>query len=70
MWEMFTYGGRPYEGVSALEVLSILERGERLPQPAICTIDVYMVLVNCELQPFHLCQLLTTIIIKVCRFCL
>jgi len=30
-------------------VLGLLEKGERLPQPPICTIDVYMVMVKCWL---------------------
>ena len=47
LWELFTYGQRPYESVRALDMCSILEKGERLPQPAICTIDVYMLMVKC-----------------------
>jgi Protein tyrosine and serine/threonine kinase len=48
MWELFTYGQRPYENVSALNMLDLLEKGERLSQPPICTIDVYMVLIKCK----------------------
>lgn len=47
VWELLTYGGRPYEGVNAREVPSLLDKGERLPQPAICTIDVYMIMIKC-----------------------
>ncbi|KAJ8321548.1 hypothetical protein KUTeg_000899, partial [Tegillarca granosa] len=36
---MFTYGQRPYETVRARDVPDLLEKGERLPQPNICTID-------------------------------
>ncbi|XP_077974656.1 epidermal growth factor receptor-like isoform X3 [Styela clava] len=46
-WEIFTFGGKPYGGVSAIDVLSLLERGDRLTQPLICTIDVYMILIKC-----------------------
>ncbi|XP_074598679.1 epidermal growth factor receptor [Brevipalpus obovatus] len=46
-WELLTYGGRPYENLPAREVPSILEKGERLPQPPICTLDVYMIMVKC-----------------------
>ena len=42
-----TYGGRPYENVPAREVPDLLEKGERLPQPCICTIDVYMIMIKC-----------------------
>lgn len=45
---MMTFGGKPYDGIPAREVPDILEKGERLPQPPICTIDVYIVMVKCE----------------------
>lgn len=44
---MLTYGGKPYENVPARDVPDLLEKGERLPQPAICTIDVYMIMIKC-----------------------
>ncbi len=43
-----TFGGKPYDGIPTREIPDILEKGERLPQPSICTIDVYMVMVKCE----------------------
>lgn len=46
-WELFTYGQRPYETVRAKDVPELLEKGERLPQPNICTIDVYMIMIKC-----------------------
>lgn len=49
VWELLTYGKQPYENVDKKEVLGLLEKGERLPQPPICTIDVYMVMVKCWL---------------------
>ena len=48
MWELMTFGSRPYESIPASEISSILERGDRLPQPPICTIDVYMIMVKCR----------------------
>ncbi|MEQ2190619.1 hypothetical protein XENOCAPTIV_002495 [Xenoophorus captivus] len=42
-----TFGSKPYDGIPANEIASVLERGERLPQPPICTIDVYMIMVKC-----------------------
>lgn len=54
MWELYTYGQRPYDNIVARDIPSLLEKGERLPQPAICTIDVYMIMIKCE---YHLqCQ--------------
>lgn len=48
MWELFTYGQRPYENVRAKDISDLLEKGERLPQPSICTIDVYMIMIKCQ----------------------
>ena len=55
LWELFTYGQRPYENVRARDIPDLLEKGERLPQPSICTIDVYMIMIKCE-PPLKLCE--------------
>jgi len=47
IWELFTGGMRPYENVRAVDVPDMLEKGERLPQPSMCTIDVYMIMIKC-----------------------
>lgn len=47
LWEMFSYGSRPYENLQARQIPLALEKGERLPQPNIATIDVYMILIKC-----------------------
>uniref|UniRef100_A0A3Q0SJS4 Receptor protein-tyrosine kinase n=1 Tax=Amphilophus citrinellus TaxID=61819 RepID=A0A3Q0SJS4_AMPCI len=47
VWEIMTFGSKPYDGIPASEIATVLERGERLPQPPICTIDVYMIMVKC-----------------------
>lgn len=47
VWELMTFGAKPYEGIPAREIPDLLEKGERLPQPPICTIDVYMIMVKC-----------------------
>ncbi|KAK7118642.1 hypothetical protein R3I94_022213 [Phoxinus phoxinus] len=47
VWELMTFGSKPYDGIPAREIDDILEKGERLPQPSICTIDVYMIMVKC-----------------------
>uniref|UniRef100_A0A8C6Q9P7 receptor protein-tyrosine kinase n=1 Tax=Nothobranchius furzeri TaxID=105023 RepID=A0A8C6Q9P7_NOTFU len=44
IWELMTFGGKPYDGIPTREIPDLLEKGERLPQPPICTIDVYMVM--------------------------
>lgn len=48
MWELTTFGLKPYEGIPAGEISSVLERGERLPHPPACTMDLYMIMVQCE----------------------
>lgn len=48
IWEVMTFGGKPYDGISTRDIPDLLEKGERLPQPPICTIDVYMVMVKCK----------------------
>lgn len=50
MWELMTFGAEPYAGLRLAEIPDLLEKGERLAQPQICTIDVYMVMVKCELS--------------------
>ncbi|XP_053715073.1 melanoma receptor tyrosine-protein kinase-like isoform X2 [Synchiropus splendidus] len=47
VWELMTFGSKPYDGIPASEITAVLERGERLPQPPVCTIDVYMIMVKC-----------------------
>uniref|UniRef100_A0A669ENX2 Receptor protein-tyrosine kinase n=1 Tax=Oreochromis niloticus TaxID=8128 RepID=A0A669ENX2_ORENI len=47
VWEIMTFGSKPYDGIPASEIATVLGRGERLPQPPICTIDVYMIMVKC-----------------------
>ncbi|KAM9410152.1 receptor tyrosine-protein kinase erbB-3-like [Pholidichthys leucotaenia] len=47
VWEMMSYGVEPYATMRPQEVPDLLEKGERLSQPQICTIDVYMVMVKC-----------------------
>lgn len=47
VWEMMSNGAEPYTSMRPQEVPDLLEKGERLSQPQICTIDVYMVMVKC-----------------------
>lgn len=48
MWELLTFGEKPYKDVSLEKIPLLLEKGERLPQPKICTLDVYMILIKCK----------------------
>ncbi|XP_033994848.1 receptor tyrosine-protein kinase erbB-3a [Trematomus bernacchii] len=47
VWEMMSNGVEPYTTMRPQDVPDLLEKGERLSQPQICTIDVYMVMVKC-----------------------
>lgn len=49
IWEICTFGQRPYENIPIEDFVIQLEKGERLPQPPICTIDVFMVMIKCWL---------------------
>ena len=42
VWELLTYGQRPYDGVTAREVPDLLMKGDRLPHPDICSLELYM----------------------------
>lgn len=48
VWELMTFGMKPYDLIPARDIPELLEQGERLPQPFICTIDVYAIMVKCE----------------------
>lgn len=47
IWEILTYGGRPYENIPAKDVPDLIEIGHKLPQPDICSLDVYCILLSC-----------------------
>lgn len=48
IWELLTFGQKPYDGVKARDIAILLERGERLNQPTISTIDIYMIMIKCK----------------------
>lgn len=66
IWELMTFGGKPYDGIPTREIPDILEKGERLPQPPICTIDVYMVMVKCEKTHTCKCSNQSTLVTQMC----
>lgn len=47
IWELLTYGARPYEEHHAREVPELIENGYKLRQPDICSLDVYCILLSC-----------------------
>ena len=50
MWEILTFGARPYKERKPCEMLQYLESEQRLVQPPTCTIDLYQVLLKCETE--------------------
>lgn len=48
LWELFTFGKRPYENVHVREIPVMLDKGERLLQPSICNIKLYMLMAKCK----------------------
>ena len=53
VWEILTFGARPYKERKPCEMLQYLESGQRLVQPPTCTIDLYQVLLKCETKSNH-----------------
>ncbi|KAM6147633.1 tyrosine-protein kinase Srms [Erethizon dorsatum] len=47
LYEVFTYGQCPYEGMTNHETLQQLHRGYRLPRPAACPAEVYLLMLEC-----------------------
>uniref|UniRef100_M3YAC9 Tyrosine-protein kinase n=1 Tax=Mustela putorius furo TaxID=9669 RepID=M3YAC9_MUSPF len=47
LYEVFTYGQCPYEGLSNHETLQQVMRGYRLPRPAPCPAEVYALMLEC-----------------------
>ncbi|XP_052507162.1 tyrosine-protein kinase Srms [Budorcas taxicolor] len=47
LYEVFTYGRCPYEGMSNHETLQQISRGYRLPRPAACPAEVYALMLGC-----------------------
>jgi len=47
IWELLTYGKKPYGNIPHTDVPELLEKGERLPQPRIATMEVYKTILSC-----------------------
>ena len=46
-WEILTFGRLPYEGKNGTQVIAILQSGQQLEQPDICSDDLYHLLQQC-----------------------
>lgn len=47
IWELLTFGCRPYEHIPAKDVPDKIESGEKLKHPQGCSLDVYCTLLSC-----------------------
>ncbi|XP_059158559.1 tyrosine-protein kinase HTK16-like [Physella acuta] len=47
LWEMFSYGGAPFEDMTGVEVIKFIEDGNRLDKPEKCPTVVYDIMLRC-----------------------
>ncbi|XP_022088083.1 tyrosine-protein kinase HTK16-like [Acanthaster planci] len=47
LWEMYTFGDQPYGDMMGAEVIQMIEKGGRLPQPEDCSRKVYDIMHQC-----------------------
>ncbi|XP_060627920.2 tyrosine-protein kinase Srms [Anolis sagrei] len=47
LYEVFTYGQCPYEGMTNQETIQQITRGYRLPRPNTCSPEIYSVMLEC-----------------------
>jgi len=47
MWEIMSYGVKPFQDLQNNEVIDVIERGERLSRPLNCPLAVYAVMSAC-----------------------
>nr|XP_009491678.1 PREDICTED: tyrosine-protein kinase FRK [Pelecanus crispus] len=47
LFEIITYGKMPYAGMSGHQVIQMLDKGYRLPQPEACPVPLYQLMLQC-----------------------
>ncbi|KXJ82070.1 hypothetical protein RP20_CCG016017 [Aedes albopictus] len=47
MWEMYSLGAPPYQEMKGVDVIKLIENGQRLSQPDLCPDNVFDVMKNC-----------------------
>ena len=50
LWEVFTFGARPYDKLSNAQVVQSILNGKFLPQPDRCPESVYILMLKCWLK--------------------
>ena len=52
LWEMYSYGKQPYDGLTGQETVKMIEEGKRLPRPDRAELDIYQTMEWCwEYKP-------------------
>eukprot|EP01147_Barroeca_monosierra_P004478 gene4478-6723_t len=52
MWEIFSFGEKPYKGLKGREVIMMVKRGERLAKPPHCPKWAYELMLSCwDIEP-------------------
>ena len=47
IWELLTYGKRPFPNVNVKDLLNLLKKGGRLEQPENCSTELYTLMLTC-----------------------
>jgi focal adhesion kinase 1 len=47
MWEILSYGAKPYQGVKNVDVVRLIEEKKVLEKPSTCPNELYAILLNC-----------------------
>lgn len=52
LWELFSFGEQPYGDKKGVEVINLIDRGDRLPRTEHCPEDIYQIMEQCwAMQP-------------------
>lgn len=47
MWEIMSYGIKPWQFVANDQIIDLLERNERLQMPVKCHVSIYSLMLSC-----------------------
>lgn len=47
MWEILSYGAKPYQGVKNLDVVKLVEERKVLEKPLECPSELYSIMLKC-----------------------
>lgn len=47
MWEILTFGEKPFQNIKNVDVIHLIENNERLAKPNSCPQELYSVMLRC-----------------------